>query len=56
VGVAEATMAGMVARLGDVRVTDAGAITAIVRGLTLWWAVLVGLGALALFWIRKPRS
>ena len=56
VGVAEATMAGMVVRLGDASVPDAGAVTAIVRGLTLWWAVLLGLGALALFWIRKPRS
>ena len=55
-GVAEATMAGMVARLGGIEVTDAGAITAIVRGLTLWWAVLVGVVALGGFWLRRPRS
>jgi len=56
VGVAEATMAGLVARLGDATVTQGGAITAIVRGLTLWWAVVVGMMALAAFWLRKPRG
>jgi len=56
VGVAEATMAGLVARLGDATVTQGGAITAIVRGLTLWWAVAVGMVALAAFWVRKPKG
>ena len=56
VGVAEATMAGLVARLGDASMSDGAAITAIVRGLTLWWAVLVGVGALALFFLRRPRA
>ncbi len=56
VGVAEATMAGLVARLGEGSLTDGAAITAIVRGLTLWWAVAVGVGALALFFLRRPRS
>lgn len=56
VGVAEATMAGLVARLGDVPVSQGGAITAIVRGLTLWWAVVVGVGALGLFFVRKPEA
>jgi len=56
VGVAEATMAGLVSRLGGVTMTDGSAITAIVRGLTLWWAVLVGLVALGVFLLRKPRG
>lgn len=56
VGVAEATMAGLVARLGDVPLTDGSAITAIVRGLTLWWAVLVGVLALGAYFLRKPRA
>ena len=56
VGVAEATMAGLIARLGDASLSDGAAITAIVRGLTLWWAVLVGVGALALFFLRRPRA
>lgn len=43
VGVAEATMAGLVAHLGEGPLTDASAATAIVRGVTLWWAVVLGL-------------
>ena len=54
VGVAEATMAGLVSRLGGVPLADGSAITAIVRGLTLWWAVLVGVVALGVFLLRKP--
>jgi uncharacterized protein (TIRG00374 family) len=45
VGVAEATMAGLVAHLGEGPLTEASAATAIVRGVTLWWAVAVGLVA-----------
>ncbi len=56
VGVAEATMAGLVSRLGGVPLTDGSAITAIVRGLTLWWAVLVGVVALGIFLLRKPEA
>jgi uncharacterized membrane protein YbhN (UPF0104 family) len=54
VGVAEATMAGLISRLGDTTMADGTAITAIARGLTLWWAVLVGVVALGVFFLRRP--
>jgi len=46
VGVAEATMAGLLTQLGGAGIADAAAATAIVRAVTLWWAVALGLGAL----------
>lgn len=55
VGVAEATMAGMVSSLADCPLPTAEAITVLVRGVTLWWAVLVGLGALLAWGITGRR-
>jgi uncharacterized protein (TIRG00374 family) len=55
VGVAEATMAGLVAELGQGPVPAASAATIIVRAVTLWWAVVVGLGALGLWTLRGRR-
>ena len=54
VGVAEATMASLVAELGQGPLPVASAVTVIARAVTLWWAVLVGLGALGL-WTLKGR-
>ncbi len=47
VGVAEATMATMVSQFGDATLAQGSAVTAIVRGVTLWWAVVIGVVALA---------
>lgn len=55
VGVAEATMASLVAELGQGPLPVASAVTVIARAVTLWWAVLVGLGALGLWTLRVRR-
>ena len=55
VGVAEATMAGLVSELGQGPLPVASAATIIVRAVTLWWAVVVGLGALGLWTLRGRR-
>ncbi|MEC8423772.1 MAG: UPF0104 family protein, partial [Myxococcota bacterium] len=55
VGVAEATMAGLVAELGGCALPVASAVTVIARAVTLWWAVLIGLGALGLWTIGGRR-
>ena len=46
-GVAEASMIGLFHRLGGVSKPDAAAVTVLIRLATLWFAVLVGLAALA---------
>lgn len=53
IGVAEATMTGLLHQLGDTDMATAAAATAITRAVTLWWAVLLGLGALGLWGVRQ---
>jgi uncharacterized membrane protein YbhN (UPF0104 family) len=53
VGVTEATMASMLTQLSDATVADATAVTAIVRAVTLWWAVSLGLAALGAWALRQ---
>lgn len=47
-GVTEAGMTGVLERLADMSTVVATATTLLVRLATLWWAVLLGVGALAL--------
>ena len=59
VGVAEASMAGLLVQLGGDAgggggFTEAAAATAIVRGVTLWWAVILGVSAV-LVWTLRPH-
>lgn len=56
VGVAEASMVGLLVQLGDGTVSDTTAATAITRAATLWWAVVLGLGGLLAWSLRRPRD
>ena len=56
VGVTEATMASMLTQLSDATVADATAVTAIVRAVTLWWAVSLGLAALGAWALRQRQA
>jgi uncharacterized membrane protein YbhN (UPF0104 family) len=53
-GVAETMIQEQLVRLGGVPAGDATASMILVRFATLWWAVLVGFGALALLRVRFP--
>lgn len=53
-GVTEAGMTGVLERLAGMGTTVATATTLLVRFATLWWAVLLGLGALA--WHRRVMA
>ena len=53
-GVAETMIQEQLVRLGGVPAGDATASMILVRFATLWWAVLVGFGALAVLRLRFP--
>lgn len=59
-GVTEAGMTGLLQTLGGEAISAAiaTATTMLVRLATLWWAVLVGLGALAIYraWLRRSLA
>ena len=54
-GVAEGMIQEQLVRLGNVGQGDATAAMILVRFATLWWAVAVGFGALALLRLRFPE-
>lgn len=55
-GVAEAMIQEQLVRLGQVPKPDATAAMILIRFATLWWAVLVGFGALAILRVRFPEK
>jgi uncharacterized membrane protein YbhN (UPF0104 family) len=54
-GVAEGMIQEQLVRLGNVGQGDATASMILVRFATLWWAVAVGFGALAVLRMRFPE-
>lgn len=56
-GAAEATMAGILMVLADhqLSLSAVAALTIVVRLVTFWWAIGVGLAALAVWRVRNPR-
>lgn len=55
-GVAEASMVGLLSNMAGLDTTSATAITILIRVLTFWWAVVLGFSALGLWRMRRAAA